>query len=194
MEPRETNFVDIDPALVQSGDFFGVVRLDGTSPMIMYGTGAHLSHCLMALEFDDGLYIVESQGAGYWPVQGIQRTPFNQWIQQARERDYNVVWLPLKAEVAEKFDVDAARQFFSETEGLPYGFHNFIFGWIDTVRDNLPGMMADELPPVLFSLYEKINPYFTYIFYSEAIGNRLGVSGQDIAGLAATAAEQGMTL
>lgn len=45
MEPRPINFVDIDENLVQSGDFFGVVRLDGTSPMIMYGTGGRFSHC-----------------------------------------------------------------------------------------------------------------------------------------------------
>ena len=41
METRPINFVDIDESLVKSGDFFGVVRLDGTSPMIMYGTLHH---------------------------------------------------------------------------------------------------------------------------------------------------------
>ena len=60
MEPRPINFVDIDENLVQSGDFFGVVRLDGTSPMIMYGTGGRFSHCTQALRFKEGLYIVES--------------------------------------------------------------------------------------------------------------------------------------
>lgn len=30
----------------------------------------------------------------------------------ARERDYNVAWLPLKAEVAAMYDVEKARAFF----------------------------------------------------------------------------------
>ena len=45
MEERPIQNVDIDESLVKSGDFFGVVRLDGTSPMIMYGTGGRFSHC-----------------------------------------------------------------------------------------------------------------------------------------------------
>ena len=61
METRLIQNVDIDESLVQSGDFFGVVRLDGTSPMIMYGTGGRFSHCTTALRFEDGqLYIIES--------------------------------------------------------------------------------------------------------------------------------------
>jgi len=63
--------IDIDPLTVKSGDFFGVTRLDGLNPLIMYGTGSHIGHCTTALWFEDGLYIVESQGNALWPVQGI---------------------------------------------------------------------------------------------------------------------------
>ena len=71
MEVRPIQNVDIDESLVKSGDFFGIQRMGGTSPMIMYGTGGGFSHCTEALHFEDGLYIIESQGAGYWPVNGI---------------------------------------------------------------------------------------------------------------------------
>jgi len=60
--------IDIDPLTVKSGDFFGITRLDGLNPLIMYGTGSHIGHCTTALWFDDGLYIVESQGNVLWPV------------------------------------------------------------------------------------------------------------------------------
>lgn len=60
LPPRPTNFVDIDQSLVKSGDFFGITRLDGLNPLIMYGTGSHIGHCTTALQFDEGLYIVES--------------------------------------------------------------------------------------------------------------------------------------
>lgn len=158
LPPRTINFVDIDESMVKSGDFFGVTRLDGLNPLIMYGTGSHIGHCTTALQFDDGLYIVESQGAAFWPVQGIQRTPFAQWIQQTRERDMAVIWLPLRDDIAAKYDLDAARAYFLSMEGLPYGYHNFLFGWIDTFRDNLPPLMPNELLPIVGSMAEKFMP------------------------------------
>jgi len=60
--------VIIDESDIHSGDFLVILRLDGLAPLIMYGTGAHASHCAMALWFDDELYIAESQGGSYWPV------------------------------------------------------------------------------------------------------------------------------
>ena len=61
LEPRETKIVDIDPSLIQSGDFFGIMRLDGLDQIIMYGTGSYVGHNVMALRMeDDELYIVES--------------------------------------------------------------------------------------------------------------------------------------
>jgi len=80
MEERETNLVEFDPSYINSGDFILILRLDGTAPMIMYGTGAHASHCAMALRFDGELYIVESQGASYWPNAGFQRTKWADWV------------------------------------------------------------------------------------------------------------------
>lgn len=68
---RSVNKIEIDPATIQSGDFFGLIRLDGTSPIIMYGTGAPISHCAMAIHIDGELYIVESTDGGYAPMRGI---------------------------------------------------------------------------------------------------------------------------
>ena len=59
-EERKTQKVDIDESLIQSGDYIAIMRLDGLDPMIMYGTGSHSGHSVMALRFDDELYIVES--------------------------------------------------------------------------------------------------------------------------------------
>jgi len=71
MEERPIHEVQIDPNTIQSGDFFAIVRLDGLDPMIMYGTGGHVGHTVMALRMDGELYIVESQDGWYWPVSGI---------------------------------------------------------------------------------------------------------------------------
>jgi hypothetical protein len=52
--------VEIDESLVKSGDYFAVMRLDGLDPMIMYGTGSHSGHSVVALRIDGQLYITES--------------------------------------------------------------------------------------------------------------------------------------
>lgn len=70
MEPRPINEVVIDPNTIKSGDYFAYTVIDGLSTIIMYGTGAFVSHNVMALWFEDGLHIVESTD----PV--IKRTPW----------------------------------------------------------------------------------------------------------------------
>lgn len=107
----------------------------------------------------------------------------------ARKRDYNVVWLPLKDEYRQKFDEEKAHEWFNKTDGLSYGYHNFIFGWIDTARDNLPTLLADHFAPVLFALVEKLDFNLAYNFFVEGMNKRLGVENYDIAMIAELAAQ-----
>jgi len=44
-----------------------------------------------------------------------------------------------------------AEQFFKEAEGLPYGYHNFLMGWIDTPKDNLPSLLDGNFVLAMFS-------------------------------------------
>lgn len=104
IEERPIYEVDLPENYIQSGDFFVIMRLDGLDPMIMYGTGSRGAHCVMALWFDDGLFIVESQDAWYWPTAGIQRTPYATWIKQAKEASFNVIHLPMSLAAEAKFD------------------------------------------------------------------------------------------
>lgn len=71
LEERSIHSYDYDESLINSGDFFSILRLDGLDPIIMYGSGSHAGHSVMALRMDGELYIVESQGAWYWPQAGI---------------------------------------------------------------------------------------------------------------------------
>jgi len=59
-EERTTRTYDYDESLINSGDFLSITRLDGLDPIIMYGTGSHAGHSVMALRMDGELYIVES--------------------------------------------------------------------------------------------------------------------------------------
>lgn len=127
-------------------------------------------------------------------MNGIQRTPFATWVQMARERDYNVAWLPLKKEIAAAYNVEAARAFFFQHEGLPYGYHNFLFGWLDTPYSNLPPLMPNEWMPIVLAQYEKVNPMEVYKIYTAALNMRMGTTGLSIPEIAGMAAQQGKSL
>jgi hypothetical protein len=102
----------IDKDLIQSGDMLGVLRMDGLDPFIGWDTGAHIAHCVVALRFEGELYITESQNTWFWPVAGIQRTKFDQWMIWADAADYNVAHLPLNSEKRAQFDEQAAIDYF----------------------------------------------------------------------------------
>lgn len=193
---REIKKVEIDPDLIQDGDMFAIMRLDGLDQIIMYGTGSAIGHNTMAMRFDGELYVVESQDAWYWPTAGLQRTLWADWIKQAEAADFHVVHLSMREDIRAQFDREKAIAFFNETEGLPYGYHNFLYGWIDTERSNLPGILPNELLPIVGSVVEAILPHDIAMTYTEALNFRLGTQDLDldISGVAAEAARQGMSV
>lgn len=89
------------------------MRLDGLDPMIMYGTGSHSGHTVMAHRFNGELYIVESQDAWYWPVHRIQRTRFSEWMKNAENCDFHVVYMPLSDKMRAQYNETAATEFFN---------------------------------------------------------------------------------
>jgi hypothetical protein len=164
LEERTIQEVQIDPDTVNSGDFFAIMRLDGIDPLIMYGSGTHSGHSVMALKIEGELYIVESQDGWYWPTHGIQKTKYSQWMEFAKNADFHVAHLPLSAEARAKFNETAAVEFYLRSEGLPYGYHNFLMGWVDTPTQNWPPLLPPGLIPVVFSLLSTIIPSTTDIF------------------------------
>jgi hypothetical protein len=88
--------------------------------------------------------------------------------------------LPLHRSAWLKFNETAAREFFAETEGLSYGFHNFLFGWIDTVEDNYPPLVPSKLGPIVLAFAEKLMPEPMSIFFDQALNKRLGTEGLNI--------------
>ena len=49
--------------------------------------------------------------------------------------------LPLSDEQRAKFDVQKSREFFKKVEGMPYGYHNFIFGVIDKISVSIADIL-----------------------------------------------------
>jgi hypothetical protein len=102
--------------------------------------------------------------------------------------------MPLSPEARARFNETAAQEFFFKTQGLPYGYHNFLFGWIDTPLDNWPPLLPAGFMPILFSVLEDFIPDTVEIFYAQALNKRLGTTGLNVKQLAGFAAKQNMTL
>jgi len=194
MDVRPIQKVEIDPNLIQSGDYFAIQRLDGLDPFVMYGSGAHSGHSVTALRFDGELYIIESQDAWYWPVHRIQRTLWKDWIQWAENASFHVVFMPLSDEMRAKYNETAAQEWFYKTDGLPYGYHTFLSSSIDTAEDSYPLLIPKDLFPILFGIMEKINKNDTDILFTAGLNFHLGTKGLDLAGIAAEGAKRGLNV
>jgi hypothetical protein len=196
-------FIGLNESLIQSGDFFGVIRLDGLDPMLAWAMGSTTGHTTVALRDDKGdLYVAESTTKdSYWPTNGIQSTPFDQWIKQAIAADYNVVWAPLSAAARSKFDVGKAWDFYHKWEGFDYGYHTLLWGWIDTLKDNYPCLPPDytyclewEHIQVAFSWVDELVPAIGDILFNEAFNKRVGTENLRAPDVFMAAAQKGIDL
>ena len=193
-ERRKDILLDLDEKLIHTGDFIGISRLDGVDPMIMLGTGSHIGHTCVCAWIDGELYVLESQDGWYWPYHGIQRNKFKDWVRLAHIADFNVVILPLSEESRKKFNETKAIEWFKNgIEGLNYGYHNFIFSWLDTTDSNLPFIMKHEHVEFLLSIFEKITKPLADKIIGEAVNHRVGTKGLSIHEVVAEGARQGKT-
>ena len=184
--------INLDPKYIQSGDFFAITRFDGLDQFIEWGSGTHAGHSTAALWIDDELYVVESQAGWYWPKANIQRNPYKTWLQWAENAGFQVTLLPLKPEIAKKFNQTAAYEWFKSVEGYPYGYHNFLFGHIDTEADSYPAVLHPEAFPAVFSILQRLVPSTGTVF-NEAINFRLNTTNLTIPEMAEVIAERNLT-
>jgi len=164
-QERPINHVNLTEDQIQNGDYLGIFRADGLDPMIMWGTGSHTGHTAVALWFPDGLHICESTDTfgvpvmHYWPPPyGVIRTPFAQWVKQAQEANYHVAIARLHENYSKIFNATAAVNWFNSVQGQPYGYHNFLFTFIDTMNDNLPRPITQQLFEVVVYGWQRLFP------------------------------------
>jgi len=201
MEPRDPLTAGGPPPAheVHSGDFFGVIRLDGLDPMLAWGMGSTTGHTTVALWIEDELYICESTAtSSYWDVNGIQKTPYYTWLKKAEEAGYNVVHAPLNKQIRAHFNVDAAIEFFRSVEGLDYGYMNMLWGWLDTLYNNYPCVPDDfasvclswELVEPLFASIDRVIPQISDQMWNAAWNKRIGTEGLGTADIYYTATQE----
>lgn len=89
----------------------------------------------------------------------------------------------MRQEIRQKFNNTAAAEWFKTVEGVPYGYHNFLFGWIDTEKDNLPAILDINFVYTLLTLIEKFIPAVPKSLVGEAVNKRLGTNNLNLAQL-----------
>lgn len=78
--------------------------------------------------------------------------PWDEWWEFELNKDNSnphIALLPLHPDMRARFNETAAWEYALSMAGKPYGFHNLIFSWIDTMRDNYP-------PPLDAHVVQKI--------------------------------------
>jgi hypothetical protein len=99
----------------------------------------------------------------------------------------------LSDESRAKFDSKKALEWFESVEGLPYGYHNFLFGWIDTEKDNFPPILDADFVGMVFSILEKLDKPVVVKFLTEALNKRLGTKDLSISDIAIEASKRAIT-
>lgn len=185
-EKADNKLISIQDDDLQSGDILLVTRLDGLDPLIMWGTGSFAGHTAIILEIDNEKYVCESTdnnpfGKSYWPPPyGIIKTPYQKWVQQAYRANYMVSLIRLNENNQKLFNNNGAVKVFQSLQGLPYGYHNLLLGWIDTARNNFPEGLSPEFLSVALSTLENYKPNITKQVMGEAINKRLNTSNLTI--------------
>ncbi|XP_021803297.1 uncharacterized protein LOC110747428, partial [Prunus avium] len=59
-------------------------------------------------------------------------------------------------------------------EGQPYGYHNLIFSWIDTIQDNYPPPLDAHVVASVVTVWNHIQPAYAANMWNEALNKRLG--------------------
>jgi len=82
-----------------------------------------------------------------------------------------------------------------------HGFHDLLFGWLDTISDNYPCLPPDfsvclswDVFEVVFGLLSHFVPPAAELLFDEALNHRLGTKGLQVPELFMTAAMQGLKL
>lgn len=184
----QPKYKKIDHSHFQSGDQLAVNRFKGTHTMCKLYTGARTGHVAMALWKGDKLFVVEST------ADGIQRVPWEQWMNHCVEKECMVAVLPLRKDLAEKFDEDAAWKFFETVEGGSYGFGGYIFPWLDTATENFPPEIDASYAELLLVITDALIPPAAMQIPLVGFNKRLGTTGLTTSEVLQECRDQGITL
>ncbi|XP_074310947.1 uncharacterized protein LOC141646868 [Silene latifolia] len=184
---------------IHSGDFLAISKIRGLwggfETMEKWVTGSFAGHSAVCLRDSDGrLWVAES---GHDNEQGetvVALLPWEEWWEFELTKDDtnpHIALLPLHSDLRAKFNVTAAWEYARSMEGLPYGYHNLVFSWIDTVDKNYPPPIDGNLVASVMTIWNQMQPAYAAKVWKEALNRRLGTSDLDLPEILVEVAKRG---
>lgn len=93
--------------------------------------------------------------------------PWEEWWEfEVKKDDSNphIALLPLHPDLRAKFNETAAWEYAKSMAGMPYGYHNLIFSWIDTIDGNYPSPLDANLVMHIILRYSLANFVLTALY------------------------------
>jgi hypothetical protein len=107
-------------------------------------------------------------------LDNIQINAINTWIPMGTAAKYAMVHLPLADNVRAALNQTALLNFIFSNVGYPYGYHNFIMTFFDTVNGNLPWPASWQFIEVVFNFLSALDSALTDQLMGDALNMRLG--------------------
>ncbi|KAL6999315.1 hypothetical protein U1Q18_000475 [Sarracenia purpurea var. burkii] len=181
-QPWFTN-VSVDD--IHSGDFLAISKIRGRwggfETLEKWVTGAYAGHTAVCLKDSEGrLWVAESGHENEEGQDIIAVLPWDEWWSFELTKDDSnphIALLPLHPDVRAKFNETAAWEYALSMSGKPYGYHNMIFSWIDTIHGNYPPPLDAHLVASVMTVWNHIRPDYAANMWNEALNKRLGTQG-----------------
>eukprot|EP00698_Gefionella_okellyi_P019932 TRINITY_DN618_c0_g1_i4.p1 TRINITY_DN618_c0_g1~~TRINITY_DN618_c0_g1_i4.p1 ORF type:complete len:437 (+),score=50.80 TRINITY_DN618_c0_g1_i4:104-1414(+) len=168
--PRNKGMMKVAPEDLIPGDTILTWSVGGgPDPLIMWGTGSRNTHTYMILNVNETMQICDSSDYN------IRCMTYQSWYNEGLNNPY--VLLRLRPDLRTRFNNTAAVEFLTPLLGLPYGYQNFLFGWLDTPDGNFPFPMTSELLSVGLSLASQLFEDDVMLVFGEGLNQRIGVPG-----------------
>uniref|UniRef100_A0A2N9II86 Uncharacterized protein n=1 Tax=Fagus sylvatica TaxID=28930 RepID=A0A2N9II86_FAGSY len=149
-QPWVTN-ISVDD--IHSGDFLAISKIHGRwggfETLEKWVSGSYAGHTAVCLKDSEGkLWVGESGHENEKGEDIIAVLPWEEWWDFELNKDDSnphIALLPLHPDTRAKFNETAAWEYARSMDGKPYGYHNMIFSWIDTIDQNYPPPLDSHL-------------------------------------------------
>ncbi|CAM8890865.1 unnamed protein product [Rhodiola kirilowii] len=178
-QPWYTNISTED---VHSGDFLAISKIRGRwggfETLEKWVSGSYAGHSAVCLKDHEGnLWVGESGHENDEGEDVIAVMPWDEWWEFELTKDDSnphIALLPLHPDIRAKFNETAAWEYARSMEGKPYGYHNLIFSWIDTIDGNYPPPLDAHLIASVMTMWNQVQPAYAANMWNEALNKRLG--------------------
>ncbi|XP_078436715.1 uncharacterized protein LOC144707470 [Wolffia australiana] len=197
-QPWVTN-VSVDD--IHSGDLLLLSKIRGRwggfETLEKWVTGSYAGHSAVCLRDSEGkLWVGESGNENEQGEDVIAILPWEEWWDFELNKDDSnpqIALLPLHPDMRAKFNETAAWEYARSMSGKPYGYHNLIFSWIDTIEGNYPSPLNGQLVASVMTMWNHLQPTYAPNLWEEALNKRLGTEALSLPDILVETGKRGMS-